>query len=302
MLVVVSNAFAQKSKVQAAWRSLNDYESTVKDGKPELSYLNKAKDAINLGLINDETKNSGKAYGYKARIMYAYYTYSLSQELKKIEETVKDKKEAVELAYGNTPTTDIEAASEAIEKIKDVDAKYMKIIQDGFLKGPGDLGEEDARFLVVASQVKMEAANIASGKYKAKKFEEAADYFYRVANLNMSLTNKKDTANMYNACVAAGKSKNGAKIMDYNKKMIDMEVATAYNFQSVYSGYLSNKDTTAALEVLKKGRSVFPDNIDLLNTETNLFLQKGKAQEAVTINGLNMLKLQADKAWEIWHS
>jgi shikimate dehydrogenase len=40
----------------------------------------------------------------------------------------------------------------------------------------------------------------------------------------------------------------------------------------------------------------------IYNPEETLFLQNGKAQQAVTINGLNMLKLQADKAWEIWHS
>lgn len=40
----------------------------------------------------------------------------------------------------------------------------------------------------------------------------------------------------------------------------------------------------------------------IYNPEETLFLQKGKANGAVTINGLNMLILQADKAWEIWHS
>lgn len=40
----------------------------------------------------------------------------------------------------------------------------------------------------------------------------------------------------------------------------------------------------------------------IYNPEETLFLQKGKEQGAVIINGLNMLKLQADKAWEIWHS
>lgn len=32
------------------------------------------------------------------------------------------------------------------------------------------------------------------------------------------------------------------------------------------------------------------------------FLEKGKAQGAVTMNGLSMLYAQADKAWEIWNS
>ena len=40
----------------------------------------------------------------------------------------------------------------------------------------------------------------------------------------------------------------------------------------------------------------------IYNPETTLFLQKGKEKGAITINGLNMLKLQADKAWEIWNS
>jgi shikimate dehydrogenase len=39
----------------------------------------------------------------------------------------------------------------------------------------------------------------------------------------------------------------------------------------------------------------------IYNPEETLFLKKGKAQGAITINGLNMLKLQADKAWEIWN-
>lgn len=38
----------------------------------------------------------------------------------------------------------------------------------------------------------------------------------------------------------------------------------------------------------------------IYNPEETLFLQKGKEQGATTINGLSMLKLQADKAWEIW--
>ncbi len=38
----------------------------------------------------------------------------------------------------------------------------------------------------------------------------------------------------------------------------------------------------------------------IYNPKETLFLKKGKERGAVTINGLNMLKLQADKAWEIW--
>lgn len=39
----------------------------------------------------------------------------------------------------------------------------------------------------------------------------------------------------------------------------------------------------------------------IYNPEETKFLKHGKSNNAVTINGLNMLKLQADKSWDIWN-
>ena len=39
----------------------------------------------------------------------------------------------------------------------------------------------------------------------------------------------------------------------------------------------------------------------IYNPEETKFLQLGKQQNAVTTNGLNMLKLQAEKSWSIWN-
>ncbi len=47
-----------------------------------------------------------------------------------------------------------------------------------------------------------------------------------------------------------------------------------------------------------------PDHIlyDLIyNPEETLFLKKGREKGCVTVNGLRMLELQADAAWEIWN-
>jgi shikimate dehydrogenase len=40
----------------------------------------------------------------------------------------------------------------------------------------------------------------------------------------------------------------------------------------------------------------------IYNPEESVFLLNGREHGSITVNGLNMLKLQADKAWEIWHS
>ena len=40
----------------------------------------------------------------------------------------------------------------------------------------------------------------------------------------------------------------------------------------------------------------------IYNPEETAFIKKGKLQGCLTLNGMDMLKLQAEKAWEIWNS
>lgn len=283
-------AFAQKGKVQAAWRALTDYDVTVTDGKPDLGFLTKAKESIDLALVHEDTKNKGKTHAYKARISYAQFQYDLSQELKRLETSVPDKNERLLTAYGNIPLTDFESAANEIVVIKDLDPKFMDNIIDGLAKGTSMLDEDDMKFALVAQKVKIESANIASGKYKVKKYDEAAEYFYKTAIVNSVLYKTKDTADFYNAAVSASKAKNNDKILEYNKKMIDAGVPVAYNYQAMANVYLSKTDTAMALETLKKGRVSYPDDIALITDETNIYLAQGRQLEA-----LNNLKLSSEK-------
>ena len=56
LIVLPFSVFSQKNKVQGAWRALSDYESTLNDN-PDVSYLLKAKESIDLATANEETKN-----------------------------------------------------------------------------------------------------------------------------------------------------------------------------------------------------------------------------------------------------
>jgi Tfp pilus assembly protein PilF len=287
--------FSQKNKVQTAWRALNDYEASAKDSKDgtgDIVYLNKANEAIDAALAYDETRSQAKTHAYKARIAYAMYQYALNKELKKLEATVGDKNERMSLAYGNTDVKNFEIANSEINWINENDKKYFQTIIDYMQNNYGSRtgSDDDLKFVLVLDQVKKEAPNIANGKYKAKQYEEAADFFAKSAYNNMSITMKKDTANFYNACVAAAKSKNPAKILEYNKKMVDLKIATSYNFESMYNANLAKGDTAAAMAILTKGRQTLPNDMSLMNIETNYFLSKGKQQEA-----LNNLKASIAK-------
>jgi hypothetical protein len=289
-LFLTQFVFAQKSKVQAAWRNLSDYEETAKEGKPNSDYLNKANEAIDLALANEDTKKQSKTHAYKLRISYSLFQYKLLDEIKKLESSVNDKNERYMLAYGSVDLLDFEKATQELNVIKEIDAKYLKTIQDGLEKGLSALEEEDLKFALAVQQIRMESGNIASGKYKAEKYEDAASYFYKTAVINSVLYETKDTANFYNACVAASKTKNTEKIIEYNSKMVEAIIASPYNYESIYVAQLSKVDSASAMETLRKGRVAFPDDAGLLAQETNIFLQKGRQEEALANLKLSIQK------------
>jgi hypothetical protein len=281
LVASASEALAQRAKVQTAWRNLSDYEETLKEGKPELSYLTKANEAIDQALLHEDTKNQTKAHAYKMRITYAIFQYNLSAQSKKLEPTVGDKNERILQAYGNTNLTEFETAVSELNKIKDLDAKYLEIIQKGIADGAGNLDEDELKFAQAAQQMKIESANIASGKYRTQQYGIASDFFFRTAVMNSLLYKTMDTSNFYNACVSASKAKDNKQIIEYNKKMIEAKLSIPYNYESLYQAYSGAGDSAAAFDALKKGRIAFPSDAALLTVETNVFLAAGKQQEAL---------------------
>jgi hypothetical protein len=280
-VLISTVAFSQKNKVQSAWRALSDYESTLND-KPDTTYLMKANRNIDLALADESTKNQAKTHAYKARIMYYVYQYNLKEENKKLEGTISDKNARAEAAYGNAGTKEFELAGNSLEMIKAVDPKYFSSILEIVKGGSGSsASDDDLKLSSVAMQLKLESSNIAVGKYKLKLYEQAADFFYKSGTLNLLLAEKIDTSAFYNACISAQKSKNPLKMIEYNKKMIDMNIATPYNYQTIYDAKLAAGDNAGAQEYLAKGRKAFPNDVYLMNKETELFLQKGDQQKAL---------------------
>lgn len=267
--------FPQKNKVQGAWRALSDYESTLPDN-PDPSYLLKAKENIDLASANEETKNQVKTQAYRLRIYTSLFSENLKAEEKKLTATISDKNERMQTAYGNVATAEFDEANKSLIKIQELDTKKF----DKIIKGETDTDEEGKLYTSI-SQILVYQANLATGKYKLKKFDEASDLFHSLAVSNTMMTGKKDTSNFYNACVCAQKAKNQTKIFDYNKKMIDLGIASSYNYQTIYELKSSLNDTATAMEYLSKGRAQFPNDVYLMNKETEIFLQKGQQDKAL---------------------
>ncbi len=277
---------AQKSQVQSAWRALSDYEELRKENpqNPEVKYLNKAKEAIDKALLNDETKNQTKTHAYKLRISYALYQYNLNEEVKRQEAAgVQDKLKRYNAAYGKTSIVEFNEANTELGIIKELDPKFIEKVQVSLAKNDAaSLDDEELKFALAVQEMKQEAPNIAIGKYETKEYDLSAEYFYRAAFMNSVLYKELDTANFYNACVAASKSGNPDKVIEYNKKMLDAKLDVPYNYNSIAKAQLAKGDTAQALQVLKKGRAVFPSDGELLSAETDIFLATNRQEAALT--------------------
>lgn len=273
---------AQKSKMNAAWRGLTDYQSTLKE-KPDPSYLFKAKEAIDVAAASEETKSNPKMHVYRTQIYYELFKYNLKLKEEEAAATSSDKKQRMETAYSNVSTKEFMEAVKSVEFVK-TNTKDQSSFQELL---PTGLSMVD------------DLNNLAVGAYKGKKYEEASDYFENSFILSSILNEgKKDTVSLFNASLSAQKAKNYNKVAKINQKMIDEKMANANTYSYLYNAKINIQDTAGAWSTLQEGRKLYPTDMTLLNLETDYYMQRGKQQES--LNNL-LLALEKDPNNAVLH-
>jgi tetratricopeptide (TPR) repeat protein len=186
---------------------------------------------------------------------------------------ISDKNERMEKAYGNVSTADYEEAGKSLEKAQALDKDKVYQMEMA-MAGMGMMGEIN---------------NLAVGKYQAKKYDEAMEFFEGNYEISKAM-GKKDTSNIFNAMISAQKANNYEKTKYYADKMISDKVANASAYQFLFDANIALKDTNAAKAALSKGRAAFPNNTYLMNRETEFYLQSGKQEEALANLNSSILK------------
>jgi hypothetical protein len=264
-IAISSAVLGQKQKVNAAWRALTDYQSTVKE-KPDFSYLTKAKESIDAAAVSAETKDNAKMHVYRSQIYYEIFKYNLKAESDKAAQTLKDKNQVREMAYSLVSTKEFEEAAKSMEFIEK-NVKDQSTLQE---------------VTVIGLSMIDDLNNLAVGRYKGRKYDEASTYFEQAYYMNSMINGgKKDTASLFNASLSAQKAKNYDRVVAINKKMVDQKLATPGTYQLMYTAKINLNDSAGASEVLKEGRQAYPNDMNLLTLETDYFLKKGKQEDAL---------------------
>ena len=262
-------ALAQPGKVQSAWRNISDYESTY-----DVSSLTSAKEAIELALVHEKTKDNAKTWVYNSKIEYYLFREAFKAEQAKLT-TIKNDAEKNEVSYGSVNPIKLKDSYNSLKKAMalDKDQSYKPDIDK------------------IQSQLALEIGNIAIGKYKAKTYEDATDLFIISYEVYKSISGNKDTNTLSNALLCAQKASSQIKLIEVSNYMIKENLAIPFTYQSLCEAQLASKDTVAAIQTLKTGRAAYPNDISLMNKETEFYLMQGKKQEA--IDNLNKLIAQS---------
>jgi tetratricopeptide (TPR) repeat protein len=250
---------AQGSKVQTAWRNISDYESSK-----DVASLIKAKEALDLAIVHEDTKEKAKTWLYQTKVHYYLYQVKVKEEQDKLT-TVTDKNEKIEAAYGKAPVDELKIAIDAIEKT-------AKLDKDGTYKS--DITNLQINIIPATN-------NVAIAKYKIASYADAADFFKLTYVITKSMMGAKDTSALYNAVLCAQKLKSAEKVKGFSEFIISEKVYNTYTYQSLMDAKLELKDTAGAFQTIKEGKAIFPNDSYLLNKETELYIHSGKKAEAL---------------------
>jgi tetratricopeptide (TPR) repeat protein len=251
---------AQSAKVVNAKNYLREFTESK-----DIDALNKAKENVDLAAAHPDTKDKAKTQTLKGQVYLAVFDNSLRLETEKLA-SIADPNKRTFAAYQAVNTTPIADAYAALVLAKTLDAK-------------GDYTSEISGYL---ASIVNHYENKAIADYNAKKYADALPSFEKAYEINGA----KDTITLSNCALAAERGALYDKAKMYYQKMIDNKQGKGNTYSSLVNVYLMSKDTVGAMDVLKKGRTTYPNDINLVIAETNYFLRTNNSKEA--LNNLNI--------------
>lgn len=264
LLIAVTTVYtglAQSVKIVNAKNYLREFSESK-----DIESLNKAKENIDLAAAHPDTKDHAKTQTLKAQIYLTIFDNNRRLETEKLISTIPDPSKRELAAYQNTSSEPLSEAYVACLASKKSDTK-------------GNYTSEVANYI---TNIAIHYENKAVADYNAKKYADALPSFEKTYEIK----GEKDTTSLANCALVADRAGIYDKAKMYYQKMIDNKQGYGNTYSSLVNIYLMMKDSVGAMEVLKKGRAAYSNDINLVITETNYFLKTNKSKEA--LNNLNI--------------
>lgn len=253
-VIPVITGFSQ-AKVTNAINYLRDFQKNN-----DQESLTKAKENIDAYIQAGELKDPAKAQKVKGQVYLALFENNLGIQRAKLS-NITDPNARELAAYQNTASTaELDEAMKAFAASKAADTK----------------GAFAPEILTLETQIYNHYYNKGIVYSNNAKLTESVDMFEKALAINDA-----DSTLMILLASNAYDAKDFNKAKTALTKMIDAKKGSGLVYNLLVQSDFNLKDTVAGIEVLKKGRAAFPEDDNLLTTETNYFLNSRKSEEAL---------------------
>ncbi len=284
LVAVSTGIFAQKAKVVSAYNYLNAYDIGKK-----CSELTKGREAIDAAAENDQTRGEAKTWYYRGNI---YFAISEDKNCKSIDTDALNKTFD---SYSKALRFNIEDPSFHnldIENNQEDAVKFFQALMNKNTKMDDPAFTADiigVRFPIMSNRF----LNQGVEQYQAKSFEKSFESFGKAVFL-AQMGGRTDTLGIYYAAISAEKCGKKSEAKQLYNALITLKYHGDNDGPKIYA-YLSQLhkeegDKEKANEIIKQGRTRYPNDKALIIEELDYYLQSGKNQEA-----LANLKLAIEK-------
>ncbi|HTA84092.1 MAG TPA: hypothetical protein VK783_14205 [Bacteroidia bacterium] len=260
---------AQNNAVTSAARHMEDFE---KDH--DTNDLIAAKTFIDQAAVNEKTMNEAKTYLYRGLVYQNIFENQVNTvQTKMLKANPKTPVQDAHVAgFAQADTTALGIAVMA----------YLKCIQ---IDPKSDYADEAKPGLMACGADMLNKAIVDKNN---QNYGSAVVFFGRVIigerAQGMPDTSKHFKQLLQSAAFCAEKLKNYPLAINYYNQMTAIK-GGSYSYADIpysalYRIYLNQNDTNDALAAVAKGRAAVPDNLDLLNDETNGYLWRNQSEKA----------------------
>jgi tetratricopeptide (TPR) repeat protein len=233
-------AFAQKGEVAEAKKSWGIFQIT---GQSASMPLAKKLESLSTGLSHTDKAIADE----KSKIMPEAWSYrALFASAAALIDTVN----------AENSEKNLKVAQDAIAQAKTLDSK----------------GAEKENIALAETNISNAVRNAGVMAYNKKDYKTAYTKFVQATVINPT-----DTAMFLNAGIAARNLEDYPSMITQYKKVIALNSPQSKDLYSELIGLSlkQQKDTTAGLALLKEAIAKYPDDVDLIKTETQIYIDKG---------------------------
>jgi tetratricopeptide (TPR) repeat protein len=230
---------------------------------------------ISVSMIGQANKRTS-AFNYQR-----YGKLDLAKQ--EIDEAVQDPKTGMEAKtwfYRGNIYYDIAVSPD--ENFKKLDPDPFGVAYQSYLKAKelDTKGEYLGDILKYTIAIGEGYYNLGVLDYNEQNFKNSALNFEKAFNVGKSVNNI-DTSALVNAAIAATQGNEMELAKQYYQQLISMQVQRPDVYASLSEVYKAEGDTTMALQILAKGRELFPGDFNLLIAETNIYLATNEKEKAM---------------------